>query len=456
MKIQIKRIAALSVAALFSANLFALDASGIESARQAAWSGLEAYNAAYKKIQSASSIIRNLFSMRDRAFGDSASLEKRLKAQTSSFNEIKADAKVLSATFEKNKKFLDSVKGELKSAADAFKSEQKRFAYADEINAKLSDLSSKNPGKNYQDKRYADRLSSEYLNAKENFKNAQNNLSRLIIDADIANPRISGISSMLALSYTFLKKASDEIQVNTETLAALEGEYKLLETNSLESLQDLNVCINKLRDVKMQFLSQYMDLLSAMGSQDKIFKANPNIKDISISPLSEIAYEPAEIASAFGKSKTTRVKDSYEVFGEGVPAGAMARSAAMAQQDEQDSVRVEFLQIGKNLSDLTREINEATMLMRAVISEAESAIRGITRAEGSAKAVLQNAIAISTEAQLLNSDIAIFKSGLGVTSAQFEVSISNFKSILANFVYDSEACLEKSNLIKAILAEDEE
>ena len=454
MKIQIKRLAAFSAAALFSANLFALDARGIESARQAAWSGLEAYNAAYKKIQSASSIMRNLFSMRDNAFRQSASLEKRLKAQASSFNEIKADAKVLSATFEKNKKFLDSVKDELKSASEAFKSEQKRFAFADEINAKLSDLSTKSPGKNYQDKRYADRLSADYLNAKENFKNAQSDLSRLVVDADIANPRISGISSMLALSYTFLKKAGDEIQVNSENLAALEGEYKILETNSLESLQDLNVCINKLRDVKMQFLSQYMDLLSAMGSQDKIFKANPNIKDISISPLSEIAYGPAEIASAV-KSTAARVKDAKETAIGSAADVAWARNALMGQQDEQESVRVEFLQIGKNLSDLTREINEATMLMGAVISEAESAIRGITRAEASAKAVLQNAIAISTEAQLLNSDIAIFKSELGVTSAQFEVSISNFKAILANFVYDSEACLEKSNLIKAILADEE-
>ena len=254
MKNPIVKLTAICLAAAVSTPLFAIDFEKIEEARQSAWSGLEAYNSAYKKIQSASSIIKKLFSMRDNAFRQSVSLEKRLKAQSSSFSEITADAKVLSATFEKNKKFLDSVKDELKSASDAFKSEQKRFEFADEINAKLSELSSKNPGKNYQDKRYADLLSSEYLDAKENFKNAQNALSRLVVDADIANPRISGISSMLALSYTFLKKAKDEIGVNSENLAALEGQTKLLETNSLESLKDLNICINSLRDVKMQFL----------------------------------------------------------------------------------------------------------------------------------------------------------------------------------------------------------
>ena len=116
--------------------------------------------------------------MRDKAFRQSANLENRLRAQASSFDAISADAKVLSATFEKNKTFLESIKGDIKSASGAFKSEQKRFAIADEINANLSELSAKNPGKNYQDKRYADQLSSEYLAAKENFKNAQTSQTR--------------------------------------------------------------------------------------------------------------------------------------------------------------------------------------------------------------------------------------------------------------------------------------
>ncbi|MBR4597499.1 MAG: hypothetical protein IKO42_03760 [Opitutales bacterium] len=457
MKNPIVKLTAICLAAAVSTPLFAIDFEKIEEARQSAWSGLEAYNSAYKKIQSASSIIKNLFSMRDNAFRQSVSLEKRLKSQASALSEIKADAKVLLATFEKNKKFLDGVKGELKSASEAFKSEQKRFAYADEINAKLSDLSSKNPGKNYQDKRYADRLSAEYLDAKENFKNAQNELARLIVDADIANPRISGISSMLSLSYTFLKKAEDEVCVNAENLAALEGQTKLLEASSLENLKDLNICINKLRDVKMEFLSQYMDLLSAMGSQDKIFKANPNLKSISISPLSEMAGESADFKNREVVRLDERRYDPAQASASRKQKnGALSAGGAdaLGEQVSQENVRVEFLQIGKNLSDLTREIKEATMLMRAVSSEAESAIRGITRAEGSAKAVLQNAISISTEAQLLNSDIAIFKSELGVTSAQFEVSISNFKAILANFTGDCETCLEKSNQIKNILSED--
>ncbi|MBO7521408.1 MAG: hypothetical protein J6T16_04120 [Opitutales bacterium] len=454
MKNPIATLSAICVAAAVSAPLFAIDSQKIEEARQAAWSGLEAYNSAHKKIQSASSIIKNLFSMRDKAFRQSANLENRLRAQASSFDAISADAKVLSATFEKNKTFLESIKGDIKSASGAFKSEQKRFAIADEINANLSELSAKNPGKNYQDKRYADQLSSEYLAAKENFKNAQNELSRLCVDADIANPRISGISSMLALSDTFLKKAGEEIKKNSESLASLAPQTKLLETGSLESLKDLNAGINRLRGVKMQFLAQYMDLLSAMGSQGEIFKANPNMAYISISPLAEVAYESANLKNREIELREERASAPASSSGAYKSKTSASRGAAALadSQAAHDSVRAEILQIGKDLSDLTREINEATMLMRAVASEAESAIKGISGAESSAKSLLQNSISISTNAQLLNSDIAIFKSELGVSNAQFEVSISNFKSILDGFAADSAACLEKTGKIKSILS----
>ena len=52
---------ATMVAAVFPGFLFAQTSADIENARQAAWSGLDAYNAAYRKIESAGSIIGDLF-----------------------------------------------------------------------------------------------------------------------------------------------------------------------------------------------------------------------------------------------------------------------------------------------------------------------------------------------------------------------------------------------------------
>ena len=93
------------------------------------------------------------------------------------------------------------------------------------------------------------------------------------------------------------------------------------------------------------------------------------------------------------------------------------------------------------------------MLLNAVADEAESTIASIRDLEASAKAVLQKSISLSTNAQLLNSDVAIYKSELAVIAAQFEVSVSNIKTMLGNFISDCNLCSEKTSEIENLLSE---
>jgi len=205
----------------------------------------------------------------------------------------------------------------------------------------------------------------------------------------------------------------------------------------------------------MNFLSEYMKLLSVMGSQDRIFKENPNMKNIYVEHIGKMATKPDY--NAFEAAPA-----NANPFGSASNSDEVARSAshdtlkkakALSSSVKFDNVRVEFLEIGKNLSDLTREIEEATMLLNAVADEAESTIVSIRDLEASAKAVLQKSISLSTNAQLLNSDIAIYKSDLAVITAQFEVSIANIKTMLGNFVSDCNLCSEKTSEIENLLSD---
>ncbi|MBO5782075.1 MAG: hypothetical protein J6R08_06420 [Opitutales bacterium] len=382
-------------------------------------------------------------------------MDKKLKRQNSQLAEIELSVKAISESFEKDKKFLENVNGDLKSAAEIFASAQKRFEFADKINAKLNDLAAKNPGDRYQDRNYGNYLSNNYLNAKEKFKLAQNRIARLLVESDIANPRIRGISSMMALSRSFLSRAEDEININSENLAALSSEYKALESGAFENLKELNLSVEKLRSVKMKFLSEYMKLLSIMGSQDMIFKENPNMKNIYVEHIGKMGVKPDCVAFEAAPANANP-------FGSASNSDEVARSAShdtlkkaktLSSSVKFDNVRVEFLEIGKNLSDLTREIEESSMLLNAVADEAESTIASIRDLEASAKAVLQKSISLSTNAQLLNSDVAIYKSELAVIAAQFEVSVSNIKTMLGNFISDCNLCSEKTSEIENLLSE---
>ena len=452
-KVKILSSAAM-VAAFFPGFLLAQSPENIEKARQAAWSGLDAYNAAYQKIESAGSIIGDLFEKQASSWAKAQDLDKKLKRQNSQLAEIELSVKAISESFEKDKKFLENVNGDLKSAAEIFASAQKRFEFADKINAKLNDLAAKNPGDRYQDRNYGNYLSNNYLNAKEEFKLAQNRIARLLVESDIANPRIRGISSMMALSRSFLSRAEDEININSENLAALSSEYKALESGAFENLKELNLSVEKLRSVKMKFLSEYMKLLSIMGSQDMIFKENPNMKNIYVEHIGKMGVKPDYVAFEPAPAKIAAFKnasDSVAARSEGY--GSLKKAKTLSSSVKFDNVRVEFLEIGKNLSDLTREIEEASMLLNAVADEAESTIASIRDLEASAKAVLQKSISLSTNAQLLNSDVAIYKSELAVIAAQFEVSVSNIKTMLGNFVSDCNLCSEKTSEIENLLSE---
>lgn len=446
---------ATMVAAVFPGFLLAQTSADIENARQAAWSGLDAYNAAYRKIESAGSIIGDLFEKQASSWLKAKDLDRKLKRQNSQLAEIELSVKAISESFEKDKKFLENVNGDLKSASEIFALAQNRFEFADKINAKLNDLAAKNPGDRYQDRNYGNYLSNNYLSAKEEFKQAQNRITRLLVESDIANPRISGISSMMALSRSFLNRAEDEIKINSENLASLSSEYKALEVGAFENLKELNLSVEKLRSVKMNFLSEYMKLLSVMGSQDRIFKENPNMKNIYVEHIGKMAIKPdynAFEAAPVGANPFGSAPNSDEVA-RSASHDTLKKAKAFSSSVKFDNVRVEFLEIGKNLSDLTREIEEATMLLNAVADEAESTIVSIRDLEASAKAVLQKSISLSTNAQLLNSDIAIYKSDLAVITAQFEVSIANIKTMLGNFVSDCNLCSEKTSEIENLLSD---
>lgn len=204
-----KIAAASSFAALSILHAAAQDAllDEIDSARSAAWAGLECYDNALANANSAVGVISGMSILSQSMQEKCDNLDAQFARQSADLKNIEYSLRVLKERFARDKGFMESAKSSLTAAARALPLGEKRVELADKISERAAALVSKNPGANYQDRNYFAALSGSYSNAKAAFKRAQNSISRLSVDVSIADPRMAGIANMSALAGDFLGNA---------------------------------------------------------------------------------------------------------------------------------------------------------------------------------------------------------------------------------------------------------
>ncbi|PWM30229.1 MAG: hypothetical protein DBX55_05050 [Verrucomicrobia bacterium] len=467
-----KIAAAASFAALPILHAAAQDAllDEIESARSAAWAGLECYDNALVNANSAVDVISAMSLLSQSMQERCDNLDAQFARQSADLKNIEYSLRVLKEKFARDKGFMESAKSGLDAAARALPLGERRMALADKISERAGALVSKNPGANYQDRNYFASLSTSYSNAKAAFKRAQNSISRLSVDVNIADPRMAGIANMSAMAGDFLDKAQSASSKNGEELEALRGGAKKLSEQSVAGYAKLNALTKRLRESKIAFVGEYMKLIRFMENEmpaspkyaEHIFKPNPNIRlrllrDAAEAALGERANVSGPIASSL--SRSVKAKNADGNFYRPA-AAAERRDSAIPQAASNKTARDEILKLGEELSALTAELTEAADLLESVAREAQNAIYSIQFIETSAQAILKDSIAAATSAQVLSSDIAILKSELEVASAQANASNAQFEKLseaVGKFISfcdeESKKIGERLRKAKALLAE---
>lgn len=439
------KIAAVSsFAALSILHAAAQDAllDEIDSARSAAWAGLECYDNALANANSAVGVISGMSILSQSMQEKCDNLDAQFARQSADLKNIEYSLRVLKERFARDKGFMESAKSSLAAAARALPLGEKRVELADKISERAAALVSKNPGATYQDRNYFAALSGSYSNAKAAFKRAQNSISRLSVDVSIADPRMVGIANMSALAGDFLGNAQSASSKNGEALKALRGGAKKLSEQSVAGYAKLNALTKKLRESKIAFVGEYMELIRFMENEmpaspkyaEHIFKPNPNIRlkllrDAAAAALWERADTFSKKTSApLSRSLKAKVP-SENSFGVAARGEGARFDSALPQTPSNKTARDEILKLGEELSALTAELTEAADLLESVALEAQNAVYSIQFIEASAQAILKDSIAAATSAQVLSSDIAILKSELEVASAQANASNAQFEKL---------------------------
>lgn len=469
---------ALFVASMAAASLSVLGAedsgviASVDAARGFSASAVKSYNNALMHVQGANTVLEADYA---RAFGVSERFRSLLSASGGIASDVSAEfsnARMIEERFTQTCDFLNSAKVNLEAASATFPLGEKRVALGLKLNSQMGEIASKNPGDMYQDRNYFLGVSGAFMAAKNQLQSSQESLSKALIDLSIANPRIEGIKSTVALARDFLSKAEASSGKNMDEIEGLKSDAESLLENSISRYSELNALTAAMRVAKTKYVAAEISLtkfiMNDLAASEKygshIFKPSPEYFIKAVQPVL-FGFPPEAQLRA---SKMKKEAGDAAVFGAvpqkalgnfawGRAAGSVdSRAKPASQASGAKNVRSELLELGASLTDLSAEIMAASGMLEDIAGEARKAISEIESIEQASQALLKRAIDLSTSSQMAGSDIEIFRNNLKVAKVQSDVASSEFKKLCENADNYLKACsADTESLVENLRKADE-
>lgn len=452
---------AASIAAASLSVLGAEDSgviASVDAARGFSASAVKSYNNALTHVRGANTVLDADY---ERALGISERFRSLLSASDGIASDVSAEfsnAKMIEERFTQTCDFLNSAKVNLEAASSSFPLGEKRVALGLKLNSQMGEIASKNPGDMYQDRNYFLGVSGAFMTAKNRLQSSQDSLSKALIDLSIANPRIEGIKSTVALARDFLSKAEASSGKNMDEINGLKSAAESLLENSISRYSELNALTAAMRVAKTKYVAAEISLtkfiMNDLAASEKygshIFKPSPEYFIKAVQPVLQapsVQYlvakkkKDAGDAAVFGAVPQKAFgNSSWEMA-----AGSVNSRAKPASASGTKNVRSELLELGASLTNLSAEIMAASGMLESISEEARKAISEIESIEQLSQALLRRAIDLSTSSQMAGSDIEIFRNNLKVAKVQSDVASSEFKKL----------CESADNYLKACSADTE-
>jgi uncharacterized protein Yka (UPF0111/DUF47 family) len=440
------------------------------------------YNKAVASILNSDAILRDNISRATNISRDFLSRQATYEAILKKLEYAKDKMRLLQENYKQGTVALGYAKDNLSFANEAFPVGDKRFEFADKLYKQGLEIVTKNPGKNYEDKRYFDGIWTSYVRAKAQFQAKQKEASKLVLTLSIANPRMEGIETTLKLAQDFLDKTSKSVDENKEITDEMREKVQNLYDESIKAYEDLTAQMQKLAEARSKFTKANFALsvfiMNELPKNEKYYETIFSADVQYLNALNGGMLYPTtwgDTQSSVGGSYTRNatmdqmatVGGAYEMamppsisLAAELSAGASLKSRSTVGQSigsrgltsdvlnfpsKPENLREEVFNISLQLSNLAAEIAQANALLGDIVAESQASLSAVETSEADANTLLRSVMGFFTEAQSNYSELQIFKNSAAVTISQSKVSSNEFKKLCESADKDIKACSENTS-----------
>lgn len=422
------------------------------------------YNVAVRHILNSDTLLRDNINRANVIASRFAELESRLDGGVANLNDYKNNLRMLRENLKQGTIAIDYAKQTINFANESFPIGDKRFDFANELYKEGFALVAKNPGKNYEDKRYFDSVWNDYVNRKNSFVANQKQIAQVLLKLNIASPRMAGADTTLKIVEDFISKTEKNFEGDKKTLEDIKKSVEELYDASMKSYAELTSQMNSLGEARNKFTKENFTLsvfiMNELPKNEKYYKTifTPDTLYLSAANNYYAARTIAEPSGLGGEqiSYTQNVMlPKLAVFGTSASLAKDERSRSLAKRktvsqvaefdspvsikgsmlgdtvniSKPENLREEISAICLQITNLSAEIAQTNALLSEILSESAGALNAVDASESGSASLLGMVTSTYSLSQTLNPEIQVFKSNFSVSTEQSKVASAEFAKL---------------------------
>lgn len=448
----IKKLAILS-SAMLAISAFADPVETMNAAHEDANAAAKLFNEAVAKEVSVDAMLRERGRQATQILGTANSLLVRSDALLKAAEGDKKSLDALKVSYDVSADLLKSSGENLAAMAKSFPLGEAVIKEGGALVIKGRDMAAQNPGENYQDRNFINRLISRYDSSSASLGAAMQRAQALGIKMSVAAPMMDGIKGSIDMACDYAEKLESANSANAKDIAeALEfaGAFYKAYAADYEAMSQR---AQKARAVRSSLLNLFakisaVEMNAFAGSEEYKFAPFKYARGVYLenisypvnppmqrpAPIYGSTLEEADVSAMYDAVPAAKMRSasmSQSALGNSAVLSGNVVSAAPAQEgseiDNSRRVRAEILDIGTKLDNYIKRMNRAELVINYLINDAESALAFVAMNENSAQNLLRTVISHFGESQSLSSEMKILLASAKVNQTKAEISIAEMK-----------------------------
>lgn len=473
----IKKIFPIAICVLICAEIVAQDKVlySVDLARNSLSNAYTNFNKSFASMNSANAIQENATNETYNQFHIFSIHKNKVQNLTPYMDTQKLEIEKFISNFEEVCKRLESAKINLDALKKILPVGKKRIELAKEIINKTRDIVTKNPGENYQDKKYFDAVNNTFIRAKNQMDETQKDIEKIALEIAVCKPRVDGIKIAIKSLLDFSGKSQTSALDCAKLMSNIKPQMEALIKGVQESGRNINQKYDNLNKIHENMVAIELDLnkliLNDLPENKKYY--NVVFKPLSLSiiiPQGNPVINSTMSKREYGKSMLANLNESSaqefstdsqsvssnmnftmpkeRITSKGNLLGASISSATGQHLmgdtlSAKDDVRKEVLGLCSDLYNLSVELSTADSNMQNIVSEAYRAIDDVRICENNAQILLRNAMQKYFDIQSIFSELSMFSNSIEILKSRKLISDKELENLMQTQIKNSMDELKK-------------
>lgn len=386
--------------------------SNANFSRDDAIAASKSFNAAVDSAAAYRALLSTSYSETSNMAKNAESLLQRAQNSANSLSELGDKLGRIKTEFEEclagTNSSAQNLSESVKSLPIGEKLENRARVLIDEI----SDSVQKNPGKNYQDKYYFDRVKSRYEVAKGWLENAQSEAVKIGSSASLIKPRVDGITSTLAMCSDYIGKfdalAKSNLESATKTAKVADALTEEISSKLKNYAKLGKLCAAARAKTLADFFKFCENALNADASKKIASGISGDLQLREIQPFTpSTAVSRARIVKSKKADNSPFAARNLAEIDSKFAVAAAAREGS--NTDMQKNIRAEILTQCAEIEEITARIDAAAVVLNQQNQAARAAMTRLERFSDSVGGLLSDSIEKLADSQKLSSEILLLE-----------------------------------------------